>query len=959
MALLSFKSSISDPYGALTSWNSTSHFCNWSGVSCGKRHKRVTVIQLDSKGLQGSLSSHVGNLSFLQVLSLGNNSFHGTIPPELGRLSRLRILNLYQNKFNGGIPANLSGCYNLEKLWLVYNELVGIIPIEISFLSRLTVLSLGGNNLTGGIPPFLGNMTSMEVFSVSVNPLGGTIPDTLGRLNISWLFAGGCNLYGSIPQSIYNLSFLTNISLAENYLTGTLPPTIGSMLPHLLNLQLRDNLLSGLLPPSISNFSKLDFLELRNNNFSGKLTIDFANLKEISIISFFNNNFNGGGETNAMKFIDSLSNCSKLKKLDLGNCNIQGVVPLSIGNLSRQLSDLNLPGNQLYGSLPSSIGNLVGLTYLGINTNQFIGKIPLTIGMLQKLQRAYLYENHFSGSIPYTVGNLSMLELINLDSNRLDGVIPPTMGNCHQLQGLTLDNNKLSGKIPKQLLQLTSLFFLYISNNSLSGSLPTEVEDLKTLNGLDLSHNYLSGNISSSLGGCSSLTHLYINDNLFEGMIPQSLSEVRGLAELDLSNNNLSGQIPQFLERFSLEYLNLSFNDFLGEVPVKGVFSNISAFSISGNNRLCGGLVELRLPKCKMVEKHNKSFTLIIIVILVSGTVFFVLCFVYAWFKKKKNGILSQSSHNERFLKVSYGELLKATDGFSEANLIGQGGSSSVYKGTLDYDDKFVAVKVLHLQIREAHKSFTTECEAWRNIRHRNLLKIITACSSVDFQGNDFKALVYEFMPNGSLHDWLHSNAYAIKLDLLQRINILIDVACALDYLHNQCLPTVVHGDIKPSNILLDNDMVAHVGDFGLAKFLGTNFNQNNSSGIKGTIGYAPPEYGLGSKRTSSGDVYSFGILLLEVMTGKKPTDEIFNEDLSLHKFAYVALPDQVINVIDGNVFATQCTKGNAQKMEECLAKTVRIGVSCSVDSPSQRINIDTVVHELFHVRGALENLEV
>ncbi|GJX90855.1 kinase-like domain-containing protein [Tanacetum coccineum] len=171
-------------------------------------------------------------------------------------------------------------------------------------------------------------------------------------------------------------------------------------------------------------------------------------------------------------------------------------------------------------------------------------------------------------------------------------------------------------------------------------------------------------------------------------------------------------------------------------------------------------------------------------------------------------------------------------------------------------------------------------CEAWQNIRHRNMLKIITSCSSVDFQGNDFKALVYEFMLNGSVHDWLHSSANTSKLNLLQRINILRDVATALDYLHNRCLTTIVHGDLKPSNILLDADMVAHVGDFGLARLLDTDLNQNSSTGVKGTIGYAPPEYGIGSKMTGSGDVYSFGILLLEVMTGKKPTDDMFNDGL-------------------------------------------------------------------------------
>ncbi|GKA08803.1 kinase-like domain-containing protein [Tanacetum coccineum] len=401
------------------------------------------------------------------------------------------------------------------------------------------------------------------------------------------------------------------------------------------------------------------------------------------------------------------------------------------------------------------------------------------------------------------------------------------------------------------------------------------------------------------------------------------------------------------------------FNDFEGEVPVLGVFANASAFSVLGNNRLCGGLVTLKLPKCKEKGSKKKRFPFFIFVLVIAPTLLIVLCCVYLLGKKKRNSQPSHSSGNERFLKVSYNELLKATDGFSTANLIGEGGFSSVYKGILDCDDdRCVAIKVLHLQNRGAHKSFLAECEAWRNIRHRNLLKIITSCSSVDFQGNDFKAMVYEFMSNGSVHDWLHSSTNTLKLNLLQRVNILNDVATALDYLHNRCQTTIVHGDLKPSNILLDDDMVAHVGDFGLARLLGTDLNQNSSTGVKGTIGYAPPEYGIGSEMTSSGDIYSFGVLLLEVMTGKKPTDSMFNEALSLHKFAYMALPDHVTDVIDNDAIVLQSTEANAKKVEECLVATIEIGVSSSVDSPPQRMKMEIVVNELQRILEVLQNIQ-
>nr|GFB96493.1 protein kinase-like domain-containing protein [Tanacetum cinerariifolium] len=179
----------------------------------------------------------------------------------------------------------------------------------------------------------------------------------------------------------------------------------------------------------------------------------------------------------------------------------------------------------------------------------------------------------------------------------------------------------------------------------------------------------------------------------------------------------------------------------------------------------------------------------------------------------------------------------------------------------------------------------------------------------------------------------------------------------ALDYLHIRCQTTIVHGDLKPSNILLDDDMVAHVGDFGLARLLGTDLNQNSSTGVKGTIGYAPPEYGIGNERTSSGDVYSFGILLLELMTGKKPTDDMFNEGLSIHKFASMALPDHVIDVIDNDAIVLQSTEANAKKVEECLIATIELGVSCSLDSPPRRMKIEIVVIELQHILDVLQNI--
>ncbi|KAI3809449.1 hypothetical protein L1987_25423 [Smallanthus sonchifolius] len=747
-----------DPHRALTSWNNSLHFCDWRGVKCGKRHRRVTYIALGRLGLEGSLSPHVGNLSFLRWLSLTNNSFQGAIPHEIGRLSRLRWLTLGLNRFDGVIPTNLSGCSNLEMIDLSTNKLVGSIPNEIGFLFKLKVLSVQDNKLTGGIPPFLGNITSMELLAVKENPLGGSIPNTIGHWkNLNELYCGACNLSGTIPNSFYNLSLLAYFSMFDNQLTGSLPPTMGAMLPHLVLLELWGNQLTGPLPPSISNCSSLTDLERARNKFSGKLTIDFSKLREISFISLYSNFF-GSKEGDEMKFIDSLQNCTRLETLDLSYCKFQGVLPTSIGNLSNNLYELYLYANQLHGSLPRSIGNLLGLNRLHLDRNQFTGNIPSTIGNLRKLKAFYLYQNQLSGHIPDAIGNLSSLITLSLFSNKLERVIPSSLGNCHSLLELYLNDNKITGKIPIELLQLPSLSIkLDLSQNNMFGSLPIGVGALKMLSELDLSENNLSGEIPSSLSGCASLSSLSLKGNLFQ-------------------------------------------------VPTSGVFANETTFSVLGNSRLCGGFVKLGLPKCKEKKKHKTKLPLFVIVILIASTIFTIICLAYAWFKKKSKNQSSQSSMSKRFFKVTYNQLHKATNGFSEANLIGN--------------------------------------------------------------------------------------------------------------------------------------------DFGLARFLGTSY-QNSSSGIKGTIGYAPPVWPRGNEMATSGDIYSFGILLLEAITGKMPTDNIFNEGLSLHKFASMALPDHIIDVIDVNILNVyqeelfmQNKERNVKKIEECLASTIKIGVSCSVDSPPQRMDI-------------------
>ncbi|KAB2596283.1 LRR receptor-like serine/threonine-protein kinase [Pyrus ussuriensis x Pyrus communis] len=978
---------MTDTLGILSSWNESLHFCHWPGITCGRRHQRVTVLDLQSSRLAGHLSPHIGNLSFLRILRLQNNSFSHTIPPEIGRLFRLERLILYNNSFGGHIPFNISRCCNLQYLRLYGNTLSGEPPTEIASLSKLQELDFGRNNFYGKIPPSFGNLSSLQVLSASGNNLHGGIPNSLGQLRSLVFFSLGENyLNGTIPPFIYNLSSIKVIYIPQNNLHGTLPPGLGhTIFPHLEIFVFHANQFTGPVPASISNASNLLLFSIAGNKFTGKVP-SLARLSNLNWLDLQENNL-GNNEEGGLDFVSSLLNCTNLEVLSVGVNNFGGVLPESISNLSTKLRSINFLDNQIRGNIPIGVGNLINVERLGFSANLLAGTIPSSIGKLNKLYELFLNSNELSGSVPSSLGNLTSLSTLLLQSNQLQGNIPQSLGGCRFMLYLDLSHNNLSGPIPKQVVNL--LVELDLSRNKLTESIPMEVGNLQHLVFLDVSENKLSSEIPQSLGSCTSLRSLYLSGNSLQGTIPKSLSSLRGIEECDLSHNNLSGIIPNYLESFPfLQNLNLSFNDFEGAVPIQGVFKNASAVSVVGNTRLCGGIPHLRLPKCISTQaKRGLSPKLNLIISVSCGVVGLVLVLLLALlYRSRKARALkstSGSSLGVSLLKLSYGDLLKATDGFSASNLIGAGSFGSVYKGILNqHEERNVAVKVLNLQTSRASRSFISECETLKSIRHRNLVKLLTACSSIDFQGNDFKALVYEFMVNGSLDEWLHISAEGVdrptnlpkNLNLTQRVNIAIDVACALDYLHNCSHMPKVHCDIKPNNILLNSDMTACVGDFGLARYLRdascpSPLHDSSSNVIKGTIGYTPPEYGMGGEVSTYGDVYSYGILLLEMLTGKRPTDDMFNGGMDLHNFVMMALPEHVREICDpllvqivesSSSTNPRSNRGNhaqndqRKRVVECLTSIARVGVACSVAMPRERKDMSNVVAELSLIRDVL-----
>uniref|UniRef100_A0A0E0F307 Receptor kinase-like protein Xa21 n=1 Tax=Oryza meridionalis TaxID=40149 RepID=A0A0E0F307_9ORYZ len=966
LSLLEFKNAISvDPHQALISWNDSSHFCSWEGVSCSSKNPpRVTSIDLSNQDLAGYISPSLGNLTFLKHLSLVKNSFTKQIPASLGHLRRLQSLHLSNNTLQGIIPS-FANCSGLRKLWLDHNELAGEFPGDLPL--GLEELNLSLNNLVGTIPSTLGNFTALKKLGCAFSGINGTVPGELAALRVlEMLSIPGNRLSGAFPEAILNMSALVMLSLSSNRFSGMLPSGIGSSLPSLEQITIGGNFFQGNLPSSLANASNLVWIDTTENNFTGVVPTSIGKLANLIKLSFQTNQLHARSKQD-WEFMDSLANCTQLQFFSISRNQMEGHVPSSLGNFSVQLQYLYLGQNQLSGNFPSGIANLPNLILLGLDYNRFTGPVPQWLGGLKKLQMLSLTNNNFTGYIPSSLSNLTQLTSLILESNQFIGNIPSSFGNLPFLTTLAISRNNLHGSVPKEIFSIPTLAQLGFAFNNLSGELPAEIGNAKNLWNLQLSSNNLSGDIPDTLGNCETLQEVLLDENNFSGDIPTSFGKLIVLRLLGLSHNQLSGSIPASLGDLQLlQQIDLSFNHLTGQVPTKGIFKNSTAMRIDGNMGLCGGAPELHLPECPIRTSNKSKYKLSVVVKVVIPLAIIVplaivILILFIWKGKKRTNSIPLPSFDTEFPKVSYSDLARATNRFSTANLIGKGRYSSVYQGQLFQDLNVVAIKVFSLETRGAQKSFIAECSTLRNVRHRNLVPILTACSSIDSSGNDFKALVYQFMPRGDLHKLLYStrdDGDASNLNhttLAQRINIVVDVSDALEYMHHNNQGTIIHCDLKPSNILLDDNMIAHVGDFGLARFrihsstsLGDS-NSFSSFAIKGTIGYIAPECAEGGQVSTASDVFSFGVILLELFIRRRPTDDMFKDGLTIAKHVEVNFPDSILEIVDPQLqqeldLCQETPMAVKEKGVHCLRSVLNIGLCCTNPTPSERISIQEAV---------------
>ncbi|TVU29237.1 hypothetical protein EJB05_20795, partial [Eragrostis curvula] len=723
-------------------------------------------------------------------------------------------------------------------------------------------------------------------------------------------------------MTLLNLHFLNLLDLDSNNLANEVPSNIGNALPNLIFLALGGNKFEGQIPASLGNALGLETIDLSRNNFTGPIPASFGNISGLTLLSL-DYNMLEAWDNQGWEFLTALGNCNQLQVLSLAYNRLRGVLPSSVGNLSSNLQYLILTRNSISGIVPPSIGKLSGLIDLVLAGNNFTGKLEGWIGGMKNLEVLHLEENNFVGLIPGDLGNLTHMFSLILAKNKFEGPIPRVLGKNQQNEELDLSYNMLQGYIPKEVLSLSKLRTCDLSHNNLEGPIP--LSKFEKLTELYLSSNRLTGQVPDSMGQCQSLQIIQMDHNFLAGKIPVSIGNIVSLINLNLSHNNFSGTIPLTLSDLRyLTILDISYNRLYGEIPRNGVFANAAAISLDGNWGLCGGPMDMHMPLCpgtpKRVEKHY--YLMEVLVTLFGVMSLIMLIYIIIVHAKKTSG-------RPYLLLFSF---VQATGNFSESKLVGRGSYGSVYKGKLTQAKIQVAVKVFDLEMKCADQSFVSECEVFRNIRHRNLLPILTACSTIDNGGNDFKALIYEFMHNGNLDTWLHHRLACVPLthlSLVQRISIAVDVADALAYLHHDCGRPIVHCDVKPTNILLDDDIIWETSAL---------------------------QYAQSVHASTCGDVYSYGIVLLEMLLGKRPTDSMFDGELSIVSFVERNFRDHILQIIDANL-QEECrgfmkaTLGKQNEVHRCLVSLVQVALSCSRLFPRERMNMREVAANLHSIR--------
>ncbi|KAB1203958.1 hypothetical protein CJ030_MR8G001952 [Morella rubra] len=744
-----------------------------------------------------------------------------------------------------------------------------------SSFPNLLYINLSRNSLFGSIPPQIRYLSKLHYLDLSINQFSGKIPPEIGLLtNLVALRLFKNRLNDSIPQEIGQMSSLIELALYSNSLNGPLPFSLGNLskLATCISMTINStNRLNGSVPPTIGNLKRLTVFDLSANQLSGPIPAEIGNLKSLRNLSLATN-----------RLVGSIP--ASLYGL--------GAIPTSLRNCS-SLIRIRLDGNRLTGNISEVFGEYPHLDYINVSNSSLYGELSPKWGKSTRLTNLEIWGNNISGSIPPEIGNLTQLHVLDLSSNRLVGEIPKEFSRLTSLVKLLLSNNQLSGG---GIGNLSQLHYLNLSYNEFCRGIPTQIGQLVQLSDLDLSHNQLTGEIPTEFGNLQSLLTMNISHNNLSGILPGAFEDLPGLLNVDIAYNQFCGPLPN----------NKAFQD----APIE---------ALKGNEGLCGDVKGLQpcqaLSKCQPIRRRgHRNIVLMIIIFPILGVsvLLFALKGTSLIRKWRKSGKIEDENMISTFEGTKmYEEIIAATEDFDARYCIGSGEYGSVYKARLP-DNSIMAVKKIHTLCDgnpvTNRKEFFNEVLALTGIRHRNIVKQLGFCSNTRHS-----FLLYEYLEKGSLVAILRKDEEAKELDWRRRVNIVKGVAHALSYMHHDCSPPIVHRDISSKNILLDSDYVAHVSDFGTAKFL--KLDSSNWTDFAGTYGYAAPELAYTMRVTEKCDVYSFGVLALEVMKGTHLGDflsfissyaDIQRRDVLDHRLPppTAALEDEVTKII---TVATAC----------------------------------------------------
>ncbi|PHT26845.1 Leucine-rich repeat receptor-like protein kinase PEPR1 [Capsicum baccatum] len=634
----------------------------------------------------------------------------------------------------------------------------------------------------------------------------------------------------------------------------------------------------------------------------------------------------------------------------LGYNHFEGGIPSQLGKCAT-LTRVILKKNKHSGAIPDFVKNINPI-FLDLSENGFSGRIPPSLENLVNVTSIDLSVNKLSGFIPPELANLVNLQVLDLSYNSLEGVLPSQLSNWQRLLQFDVSHNLLSGSIPSTFGSLGELSILSLSENNLSGGIPTSLFELEKLSELQLGGNALGGEIHQAIATTSreTLRLLNLSSNRLTGELPAELGKFTFLEKLDVAGNNITGTLRVLEGMRSLIFVNLSHNLFSGPVPANLMkFLNSTPTSFSGNLGLCvhcdpeeGSNCPENgtLRPCDLQSKNGRHLSGVETAMIALGVLLFtiflllVIAYMLLWRKNsaKEVAICAQEGASSLLNKV-----LEATENLNDKYVIGRGAHGIVFKAILGPGKVYAVKKLVFVCIKDGSTSMVREIQTIGKVRHRNLVKL------EDFWlRKDYGLILYNYMENGSLHDILHKINPPVTLEWSVRYRIAMGTAQGLSYLHFDCDPAIVHRDIKPMNILLDSDLEPHISDFGIAKLLDQSGATSTSNTLQGTVGYMAPETAFAASKSKESDVYSYGVVLLELITRKKALDPSLygNTDIVSWVRSIWTETEEIEKIVDPSLLDEFIDSSVMEQVIEVLSLALR----CTEKDVSRRPSMKEVV---------------